>query len=489
MKLTLVQMMMLGSLGAVVIIYLSMMNWRRAVYAAMVVALFEGAIRKWIFPQGSELVYFLKDIFLLGAYIKFFMFPDPDVQAWKLKIPGTLIACVVLILILTGAFNPNIGSPILAAYGLKIYLWYIPLGFMMPLLFKNEEHMTTILFRYSLFAIPICLLGAAQFVAGPDSWLNVYAASAFKEMSHVATFGAGQAEIARITGTFSYISGHAVFVQFFFILSICLFTSLSDKRRWVLLLGNMPLLMANGLMAGSRGAVFSILLFGAVIGMVSSVSKVGKSKNTFVYLMIGTAVVIMGVSIFFKKAYQAFETRRENTGDTTTGRMMYPIHSVFAAAKEVDITGFGIGMSHPAVQALRNGFRIPSAKKRCPLYDAETGQVLAELGWIGFIMWYGFRILIVLHCWEAYRRAPPSLFRSLALGFFCYHLLLLTGSFVLNHTANIFGCAAWGFCLIPKLQSLVRQPIASQDSSTNSRLPLPRGSKFPQNHPHRIGRD
>ena len=479
MKLTLQQMMMLGAAGTAFIVLLAMLNWRRAVYAAMIVALFEGAIRKWIFPQGSELVYFFKDIILFGAYIKFFLFPDPDIRAWRVRAPGTLITIVCITLAMFGALNPNIGSMVLAGYGLKIYLWYIPLGVMVPLLFRNETEMTTMLFRYSLLAIPICLLGAAQFVAGPGSWLNVYASTDYGDMQ-VATFGAGQDATARITGTFSYITGHATFVQFFFILSLGLMTGINDKRRWVLLLGNLPLLVANGLMSGSRGAVYGMLIVGAIVGATSTVSKMGKGRSTLPYLLLGAALIMIGVNVFFSKALKAFETRRTYSGDTTLGRMMYPVNSVMEAAKEVDLMGFGIGMSHPASMAMRSALKIAPPKKRCPVYDAETGQVLAELGWPGFLVWYVFRTVMVWQCWLAFQRSPPSMFRSLALGFFCFELLELPGSFILNHTANVFACAAWGFCLIPNLESLVRRtrPVPA---------PLPqvlhrRGSRVPRLH-------
>ena len=480
MKLTLQQMMMLGAFGTAFIVLLAMMNWRRAVYAAMIVALFEGAIRKWIFPQGSELVYFFKDIILFGAYLKFFLFPDPDIRAWRVRAPGTLITIVCITLVMFGALNPNIGSVALAVYGLKIYLWYIPLGFMVPLLFRNEAEMTTMLFRYSLFAIPICLLGAAQFVAGPGSWLNVYAATSYADMHHVATFGGGQEATARITGTFSYISGHAVFVQFFFILSLGLLTGINDKRRWVLLLGNLPLLVANGLMSGSRGAVYGMLIVGAIVGATSTVSKMGKARSTLPYLLLGAALIMIGVNVFFSKALKAFETRRTQAEDTTFGRLMYPVNSVVNAAKEVDFMGFGIGMSHPASMAMRSALKIAPPKKRCPVYDAETGQVLAELGWPGFLVWYVFRTVMVWQCWLAFKRSPPSMFRSLALGFFCYQLLLLSGSFILNHTANVLACAAWGFCLIPNLECLVRRarPVPVPQPQVLHR----RGSRAPRLH-------
>lgn len=472
-------MMMLGAFGTALIILLAMMNWRRAVYAAMIVALFEGAIRKWIFPQGSELVYFFKDIILFGAYLKFFLFPDPDIRAWRVRGPSTLITIVCIVLFMFGALNPNIGSILLAGYGLKIYLWYIPLSFMVPLLFRNEEEMTKMLFRYSLFAIPICLLGAAQFVAGPGSWLNVYASTDYVELQ-VATFGAGQEGTARITGTFSYISGHAVFVQFFFMLSLGLLTGINDRRRWVLLLGNLPLLVANGLMAGSRGAVYSMLIVGAIMGATSTVSKLGKSRSSLPYLLLGAAMIMIGVNVFFIKALKAFETRRIYSEDTTLGRMMYPVNSVMEAAKEVDLMGFGIGMSHPASMAMRRALKIDPPKKRCPVYDAETGQVLAELGWPGFLIWYVFRIMMIWQCWVAFRYSPPSMFRALALGFFCYELLLMPASFILNHTANVFACAAWGFCMIPNLESLVRRPRSMQ--SAQQQALRGRGSRMPRLH-------
>lgn len=471
MKLTLAQMAALGAFGTTIVILLAMINWRRAVYAAMIVALFEGAIRKWVFPQGSELVYFFKDIILFGAYLKFFIFPDPGIRAWHVRGPGMMVTVVVVALAMFGTLNPNIGSMILALYGLKIYLWYIPLGFMVPLLFRNEAEMTTMLFRYSLFSIPICLLGAAQFVAGPGSWLNVYAATDYGGTQTVATFGSGMEAVARITGTFSYISGHAVFVQFFFILSLGLLTGIEDNRRWVLLLGNLPLLVANGLMAGSRGAVYTMLIMGALVGATSSITKVGKSRSAMPYLILGAGLIAFGVNIFFSKALEAFETRRKTTDDTTIGRAMFPVTSVLLAAKEVDFMGFGIGMSHPASMALRSAFKIDPPKKRCPVYDAETGQVMAELGWPGFLTWYSFRTMMVWHCWLGFRKSRPSMFRSMAFGFFCYQLMLLTGSFVLNHTANVFACAAWGFCLIPNLENLVRNRRPMQQQVLRSRVP------------------
>ena len=112
-------LLMVGALGALGIIAWSYSNWRAAVKIAFVAVLLEGAIRKWILPQGQELVYFLKDVFLVGAYLKFYFAPDPEMRAYTLRVPGTLIL-VLCVLVSFSALNPNIGSMLLAAYGVKI---------------------------------------------------------------------------------------------------------------------------------------------------------------------------------------------------------------------------------------------------------------------------------------------------------------------------------------------------------------------------------
>ena len=61
-----------------IIFYLSALKWRRAVKAVFLLLVLEGALRKWILPQGNEIIYFLKDIVLLGAYFNFYLFSDSD---------------------------------------------------------------------------------------------------------------------------------------------------------------------------------------------------------------------------------------------------------------------------------------------------------------------------------------------------------------------------------------------------------------------------
>src|SRR5437867_3892167 len=95
--------------GAMLVVLLSAINWRISVKAALVLVVLEGAIRKWLFPQASEMVYFLKDFVLLGAYIRYFLLSHAHT-----KQPGHAVLKFLLILmcmlVALNALNPLLNS-------------------------------------------------------------------------------------------------------------------------------------------------------------------------------------------------------------------------------------------------------------------------------------------------------------------------------------------------------------------------------------------
>ena len=66
--------LLFGLVALVAILYVSSLNWRRTVKVVLVLLVIEGALRKWVLPQASDVMYFLKDIVLLGGYLKYYAF-------------------------------------------------------------------------------------------------------------------------------------------------------------------------------------------------------------------------------------------------------------------------------------------------------------------------------------------------------------------------------------------------------------------------------
>ena len=149
--------LIVGLLVALGFTYYATWDWRRAIKIVLVLVVFEGAIRKWILPQASELVFFLKDFFLLGAYIKFYILQNPQRRFYVFR--PTCLNMLILLMLLWSVFqifNPSLGSPIIGILGLKNYFFYIPLMWMVPHLFESENELYLFLRKYLLLVIPIC---------------------------------------------------------------------------------------------------------------------------------------------------------------------------------------------------------------------------------------------------------------------------------------------------------------------------------------------
>lgn len=443
----------IGILGGITVIMLAFSNWRLAVKSALVIALLEGAIRKWVFPSGQELVYFLKDVILIGAYIRFFMSPDLQIRANKLRAPYTLVL-ICCMFMMPATLNPNIGSFLLAAYGLKIYVFYIPLMFMMPYLFRSTEEMVRQMTWYTLLAIPICVLGILQWKAGGTSALNVYADQAAMESAGATTFGFG--DRVRVTGTFSYITGHTTFVIFFSTLAVALLSLKEVPMKWLLIWGCLPLILGNALMGGSRGSIFTIGFVVAGFTLAALSGKLGTNKNYAAMLIGGMVICAAGGVYVFSDAMEHWNTRYKSgqaTGETVAFRaMQMPLDAMKMTLNESAFNGYGIGATHPAPEAIRRKLRIPPPRRRAPVFDTELGQVLAELGIFGWLGWYVMRFALILTMFRAYIMCPAGPTRPLILAALLLSIPHLVISVVLNHTANILLWSMMGFGMIPFLE-------------------------------------
>lgn len=450
-KFPLSTLLTVGAAAALLIIAWSYTHWRAAVKVAFVAVLIEGAIRKWLLPQGQELVYFLKDVFLVGAYIRFYFAPDPELRALRLRIPTVLIWLLVA-LVSFGALNPNINSTLLAVYGYKIYFFYLPLTFMMPYLYRTQQELVRQLTWYALLAIPICLLGILQWRSGIFSVMNTYAGGS--DEIGATTFGFG--DKARITGTFSYLTGHTTFVIFFGTLHLALLSLTETRWKWVLLGISLPLLAGNALMGGSRASIVTLafVTVGFAIGAVSG--KIGSSKNFLGILVSVILFSVVGISFMFTDAWAQWSARYQVAGDSMKSRIIeHPLLALQHAFDDGGAFGFGIGTAHPATEAIRQKLRLDPVKTKVPVYDNELGQVLVELGAVGFVSWYLLRAVLFWLAWTSYLRSPPGPVRAL-----CLAGVLVTGPFLLmsvvfNHTANFFIFGLAGFSLIPLLEPVV----------------------------------
>jgi len=104
----------------VITLFWSSKYWSKAVKISLFVAVLEGALRKWLVPQASEIIYLFKDILLLGAYYGFFS-RSYSINKISKKYLNPIKALTPLIAMwgLLQLLNPNMDSLIVSIFGLK----------------------------------------------------------------------------------------------------------------------------------------------------------------------------------------------------------------------------------------------------------------------------------------------------------------------------------------------------------------------------------
>jgi hypothetical protein len=415
----------------------SMYRWRQGVKAAIVLLVFEGAIRKWVLPGSEDLVYFAKDVVLLGCYAGFF--GKNGRLARLARVPPGLTALLVAGAVYGGLAIANPGEPsiLIGLFGLKSYFLYIPLIFIVPAMFDSEAELTRFLYRYALLAIPVGVLAAVQFRSPSSGMINTYAWNP-ADTSQVITFGSSSE--VRVTGTFSFITGYSTYV---FMITLVILALLA-ARRWRIR-GNLPLLAAlffsliGMLMTGSRGPVLQLILVLPVYLWFSVVKARGGAAalgRILVVFAVGAALV----SQAFFPAAEAFLTRAQSRGDVPS-RILSPFVDPYYAFKVGGFLGQGIGITHQAAEKL-GAPAPPPGLTGLPtgteeVFEGESGRVMAELGLVGFVLFYGARIAIILLALRYVSALKSPALRGLGTASLLILVVSLPGSIVFNVTGGL----------------------------------------------------
>jgi hypothetical protein len=438
--------LLLGLLAVIGFFGISCFSWRRSIQLVFVLLVIEGALRKWVLPQASDLMYFLKDFVLIAAYTNFLV-SERRRLVFKLSVINTLV------LLLAGwcifqIFNPSLGSPLVGLFGLRGYLLYIPLMWIVPILFQSQESLHKFLRSHLLLTIPVGLLGIAQFFSPPSSPLNIYTPGDLA----VATFGV--ANIVRVTGTFSYISGYTIYLLICF---GCLIPLLSNRQSYawkLILIFELCLVSVNSLMTGARGLIIFEVLFLLGYLSIKVLTQPQTTLRLFKQFLPPTIIAITVATLWFQPAIDAFWLRTTSNQDLSSrvvSTLAEPIQ--FSAYKELD--GYGPGATHQATPSLRRAFDLPAGESIPTYYEGEVGRVALELGPFGSLLWYGLRLSILWALWRVFWRLKSPLLRDLALAASLIQAIQITSFLVFHHTFSVY---YWFFSsfvfLLPRLEQL-----------------------------------
>ena len=445
--------LLIALIAVTVIFYLSCLNWKRSVKALLVLLVLEGILRKWVLPQASEIIYFLKDIVLFGAYFQYYLLGNRGSNFPKIKIQFfTIFLFLSFAWGLFQALNPNLGSPIVGIWGIKNYFYYVPIVWMFPDLFQSEAELKEFLRQQLVLFIPVGILGIIQFVSPASSAINSYAAGLEQVAGSTAQFGA--AGNVRITGAFSYVNTYIPYLLFnISVLLIFLEEKLPKNQAQVLIVSGI-LLFLNSFMTGSRTIVFAagLLLIGYFC--VKSIGQFNRVWRILQWVLPPALILTALIPILFSSEVNTVLDRILLTSDLRVRLLLFVVEPI-KNLKHTLLDGFGIGATHQATGVLRSVLGLPPGKVIPVGYESEMGRIVLEIGPIGFMFWYSLKFAIMGALFRLYWKLKRPFLRNLALIAFLIQLIWLPNQHVFHITYNVYYWFMTGFLyLLPHLENV-----------------------------------
>ena len=428
-------------IGAVALLVLGALKWRVAVISALILAVFEGALRKWVLPEFGQWIYFAKDLLLIGAYVGFWRPRGVRRQSQSLWHPANGLLVAFSVLAVLELANPLQPSLMLGLFGIKAYLIYVPLMYMVPFIFADVQELRKFWYWYLILAVIPLILGVIQFGAPADSVLNRYAWND-EVASGIATFSSSPR--VRITGTFSYMAGYTTYLMLIFLMATSSAVSEDRKQVRYALYGVLGLLLVNLLMTGSRGP---LLTLGASLVILLALTWHSRSfirRHVIVAVCVALPLVGLLASHLFPEALTAFQERTQQNEDVQ-GRLADLLYNPIWALAEAGPFGYGLGSTHQARRFVISGDTDDNLP---PEAEGEWERIVLEAGPVGFALVLLTRISVARQLWRALQASQGMQNQPFLIVAFLFSLLSIPGNLVFNHTASIFYWFLAGFGLM-----------------------------------------
>ena len=350
--------------------------------------IFEGFLRM-VLPPLSNVLIVVRDPFLLVAYV---VAQISGVFPWNRFV--TLLWFLGLVAMVLGFLEwPQ--APVMVLYGFRVAFLHAPLIFLIPRVMDDED-----VLRFGrcflVLAAPMALLMAAQFVGGPDSWLNRGLDNQFKQI------GAAEGKI-RAPGTFTYALGPALFYAFTTaFLLIGQFRTRAFPKPLILVaaVGTcVALAISISRLALAQVAIVVLIGFIAIL-LTRPTALVGYFR--FAIFVAATLVIAMQLPVF-SEGTRVFSTRFEQASDTEGGtegffeRLTWDFKQAYVSMTDAEPTGAGLGTGSNVGAALlfgRRGFLL--AENEWPRVIRELGPFMGGmvlLMRVGLVIWLGVKAL------------------------------------------------------------------------------------------------
>ncbi len=333
--------------------------------------IFEGALRKWIFPELSKPLFFSKDVFIIYLYGYLFLKKKLPSNAWMSLAWFFAFALYVLVGLQILFYEVPFA---VGLYGWRNYVLYIPLAFLI------EDYMDMVGLRkigkmFCYLSIPICILAFLQYNSSSSDYINKNVGT--ENFSEIFTVGNG---IVRPSSTFAFTAGFVMYIGTLLIFLVYNFFLKQDKflnKAWfVITICTFVTCLA---LSGSRGAYLSCgLQIGfLILGSVFLMRNKQGFKIIF-YTLIALVAFIISFNLIFEEQRDLILARQANASISEGGVLNRVSESIvnIDALMESNLSTLGAGLG----LASGGGAYLVSGVSQFSLVETEWGRILMEAG-------------------------------------------------------------------------------------------------------------
>lgn len=345
----------------------------RLLLTVLLIAILEGAIRKWLVQSSALPMLALRDGIVVyaiwrGIRMRWFRF-----NAWQETLFGAWTAAVIF---WTGLqVMLQLQPPLIAILGLRSWLLYLWFAWLCGrTLSRADVERLLVLLGYLM--IPMGVLAVLQHELPTGHFLNRSPEGDGTDVMQVV------AGVVRTSGTFTFPSGYVMLANIAVALALALlWGELKGMRSRVLRYGVIAAVFACVVVSGSRSA----FLGAGIIGLVSAASMVFSSKILSGRTIIVAAAIVAApllAPVVFPTAISSIAERFETAGQSEdlSKRIVSVAVGVNGAERsELPLLGQGIGMANNAAASLMGG------ERGFLIGETEADRMLGEAGLLGFL--------------------------------------------------------------------------------------------------------
>ena len=357
----------------------SLIPLKGAIWLYFILLLTEGALRKWILPGYSDLLFIVRDPIVIIIYILAL-----QARMFHLRPAIILLGLITFASALFSIFSDVPAAVIL--FGLRTNYLHVPLVFIMAAGLDRND-----VVRFGrvvlVMTIPIFGLMLVQFDSSPDALINAGAGGNLNGQIR------GALGKIRPPGPFSFIDG----VVAYFSLSAAFvyygWIKPGAIGRGLLLIATLITLMAVPISI-SRSLLLGVLIV-VCFGLAVSLGNMRKAARFIVPLVLGGLLLLLAskpvyVQAFASRWNDAIDAGKGTFYENIVARSLDTYTGAIGLLDKAPLLGTGVGVGTLA------GARMMTGKVAFTLSESELSRIVLELGPVLGVLFIGWRVWLAL---------------------------------------------------------------------------------------------